>query len=611
MRVLTTTLATLAIAAVATAAPQFASKPPQSAPATKGTNNNAFAQMRPASGTIMLVSADDCANPAVIAGQGNFAFDNSAATQGTEGQAEGICLFFGSTQIHRDVWFDWTADITGDATVSTCGLTTVDTKLAAYAGAGCPAGAALACNDDFAGCGLRSVITFPVSAGSTYSIQLGTFPNAAGGTGTFDVTIVPPPTGGDDCASPSVIAGQGNFLFDNSAATQGTQGQAEGICLFYGSTQIHRDVWFDWTANATGTATLSTCGNTTVDTKVAAYAGGGCPAGPALACNDDACGFQSSASFSVVNGSTYSIQIGTFPGAGGGTGSFDLNIAVVLDNDDCSAPDLIAGQGSFPFDTTAATTGTQGQAECGSIGKDRWYLWTADVTGLATVDTCGTATFDTKLAAYPDAGCPANGTSLACNDDASGCAGFTSRITFQVVAGTSYLIQVGGFGTNSGTGTLNIAIELPIVAYCFGDGSGTPCPCLNDGLPGQGCANSTGQGSQMTWTGSNSISANDLVFTATNDTTGQFGLFFHGAGAVNGGLGNVFGDGLRCANGTVTRLQVVSDVAGTGTTTVSISGTSGVVAGDTGFYQYWYRTPSGPCGSSFNLSNAVRVIWAN
>src|SRR5690606_12088336 len=140
------------------------------------------------------------------------------------------------------------ADVTGDATVTTCALTTVDTKIAAYDGAGCPAGAPIACNDDFTGCGLTSSITFPVVAGQAYAIQLGTWHTAVGGVGTFDVTIVGAPTGSDDCASASAIAGQGNFLFDNSAATTGVEGQTEGICLFYGSTAIGSDVWFDWTA---------------------------------------------------------------------------------------------------------------------------------------------------------------------------------------------------------------------------------------------------------------------------------------------------------------------------------------------------------------------------
>src|SRR5262245_43341559 len=53
-------------------------------------------------------------------------------------------------------------------------------------------------------------------------------------------------------------------------------------------------------------------------------------------------------------------------------------------NDDCSTPTAISGFGSFGYNTTAATTGVQGQTEasCLSFGTtgvagDIWYAWTA------------------------------------------------------------------------------------------------------------------------------------------------------------------------------------------------------------------------------------------
>jgi hypothetical protein len=56
------------------------------------------------------------------------------------------------------------------------------------------------------------------------------------------------------------------------------------------------------------------------------FQNGGCPAdGTALACNDDTCGLQSSISWAVSGSETYSIQIGTFPGAtNGGGGTFTV-----------------------------------------------------------------------------------------------------------------------------------------------------------------------------------------------------------------------------------------------------------------------------------------------
>ena len=277
--------------------------------------------------SVATAQADDCASATAIAGQGNFAYDNSAASTGAEGQAETNCYAFGSSAIDNDVWYSWTADATGPVTIQTCGNTGTDTKIAAYPGGGCPtAGSSLACNDD--SCGLQSSISFPVTSGTAYILQVGNFPGAAGGTSALSISIGGPPTGNDDCAAPSAIAGQGNFAYDTSSATTGIDGQSETSCYSFGTSGIDNDLWLEWTADATGPATVSTCNNSTTDTKIAAYPAGGCPtAGSSLACNDDTCGLQSEITFNVVAGTTYTLQVGNFPGAAGGTSAIDISIA--------------------------------------------------------------------------------------------------------------------------------------------------------------------------------------------------------------------------------------------------------------------------------------------
>ena len=84
--------------------------------------------------------------------------------------------------------------------------------------------------------------------------------------------------GSDDCNSAMAISGAGTFNFDNSAASTGADGQNEYICYDFGSSAVDNDVWFDWTAATTGTAQVESCNNTSVDTKIGAYPGGGCPA---------------------------------------------------------------------------------------------------------------------------------------------------------------------------------------------------------------------------------------------------------------------------------------------------------------------------------------------
>ena len=148
-------------------------------------------------------------------------------------------------------------------------------------------------------------------------------------------------------------------------------------------------------------------------------------------------------------------------------------------------------------------------------------------------------------------------------------------------------------------------------SYCSGDGSASTCPCGNPGGTGEGCANGTGSGALLSSLGSNSVSAADFGLIAANLIPNQPGLYFQGNNAVNGGQGNPFGDGLRCAGGGVIRLQVrFADAGGSSQTSIDLVAKGGVAAGDTKRYQTWYRDPNtSPCGAQFNLSNGVELTF--
>ncbi|MFT4541894.1 MAG: hypothetical protein ACI835_004356 [Planctomycetota bacterium] len=182
------------LALSSTAAAQFQATAPQGKRAAKQTQGASSAFLTPPGGGSFLGGGDDCTTPTLIAGQGVFPLDSSVASTGLEGQNESTCYFFGATGIDADVWFEWTADATGDALIQSCGLAGHDTKIAAYAGGGCPVdGTSLACNDD--SCGLQSSMGFAVTAGTTYSLQVGSFPGASGGAGGIDISIAPTSTG--------------------------------------------------------------------------------------------------------------------------------------------------------------------------------------------------------------------------------------------------------------------------------------------------------------------------------------------------------------------------------------------------------------------------------
>ena len=437
-----------------------------------------------------------------------------------------------------------------------------------------------------------------------------------------------PSAGPDDCSGATAIAGDGAYPFDATSATTGGEGQNESQCYFFGSSAIDNDVWFEWTAAQDGNVIVDTCGSA-VDTKIAAYPGGACPTdGSSIACSDDACGLQSSLSFACTAGSNYLIQVGHFPGTAGGTGTVNITTTAPPTGpnpDNCDEATQIAGDGVFAFDTTTATTGAEGQNEynCYSFGSstvdnDIWFEWTADTDGTVNVSTCNDANADTKIAAYPGNSCPVDDSSLACNDDADGCAGFTSAMDFACTSGSVYMIQVGHFpGTSGGTGNVTITQTVPCPAdtYCYGDGSGAACPCGNSGGACGGCANSVGTGATLSVAGTSSLSADSIVLTADGLVGGLPCLFFSGTNQINTGNGVAFGDGLRCAGNAAVRIEVsAADVNGSCSSSVEVS-THGqaygntLSAGDEVNYQCWYRDNTGVCGNSHNLTNGLSLAW--
>jgi hypothetical protein len=151
--------------------------------------------------------------------------------------------------------------------------------------------------------------------------------------------------------------------------------------------------------------------------------------------------------------------------------------------------------------------------------------------------------------------------------------------------------------------------------FCFGDGSGSPCPCGNTSLAGRemGCSNDAQQrGAALTAIGSTSAAADDLQCSVIGLGPNQPPLIvFAGTARINGGSGSAFGDGLRCAGGVAQRLGTKTatsnfGMAGYGPGLVAVGGWS---AGQTRYFQCYYRNVIGPCGFGFNLSNGVEVTF--
>ncbi len=151
------------------------------------------------------------------------------------------------------------------------------------------------------------------------------------------------------------------------------------------------------------------------------------------------------------------------------------------------------------------------------------------------------------------------------------------------------------------------------MSVCFGDGTGTACPCANNGLAGQGCLNSLGTGGTLAVSGTASV-ANDTLLLSGAGMPDAACLYFQGTVLVGGGAGAVFGDGLRCAAGTVQRLGTKTNSLGSsaypGVGDASVSVRGACSPGDVRVYQAWYRNAAAFCtAATYNLTNAWQITW--
>ncbi len=181
-------------------------------------------------------------------------------------------------------------------------------------------------------------------------------------------------------------------------------------------------------------------------------------------------------------------------------------------------------------------------------------------------------------------------------------------LDFNLVGSATYVLpSPGSANPNCGlsTGT----------TFCFGDGSGTACPCTNNSTPGngEGCLNSLGMGGKLGAVGGASLAADTVVLSGTQMPNSS-ALYFQGTSQQSAGAGAIFGDGLRCAGGAIIRLGTKNNVSGASTypaagdPSVSVRGL--VTMPGTRTYQCWYRNAAAFCtASTFNLSNGVEIVW--
>ena len=168
-----------------------------------------------------------------------------------------------------------------------------------------------------------------------------------------------------------------------------------------------------------------------------------------------------------------------------------------------------------------------------------------------------------------------------------------------------------------GSGRHSLALNVNTgEAFCFGDGSGTLCPCFSHGNIGEGCASTSGLGgAKLSALGSATFTNDSLGLHVSGIPGSKPGLCVKGSLQLGGGNGNPIGDGLLCTAPQIRSQVILSDVSGS----LSMDNWKGqsfgtfpnaTNVGAPTYYQWWYRDASNPCtGAGFNFSNGWMVTW--
>ena len=168
--------------------------------------------------------------------------------------------------------------------------------------------------------------------------------------------------------------------------------------------------------------------------------------------------------------------------------------------------------------------------------------------------------------------------------------------------------------------TPNCEVGTP---FCAGDNLDpnvtTDCPCSNFGAAGRGCASSfNASGAKLSASGS--ITGDTVVLLA--EGVNATGNVIYMRGNVNNVVGTVFGDGVRCVDGSLIRRTKPISTPNQATfpapaDTVTLStgwGPANITApgsGITAYYMAYYRNASAAfCPpETFNGTNAISITW--
>jgi hypothetical protein len=179
-------------------------------------------------------------------------------------------------------------------------------------------------------------------------------------------------------------------------------------------------------------------------------------------------------------------------------------------------------------------------------------------------------------------------------------------------------------GTFKNAGTVQITGDVPSgtasvgTSYCFGDGTTVPtCPCLNLGMPGNGCANSQNPNGAVLQA-SGTTTPDTVVLASSGELPNALTIFLQGDATLANPA--IFGSGLRCASGNLKRIGTHNAVGGAvsypqgGDLSITASSAAlgdPIAPGATRYYLAYYRDPnlSFCTPDGFNSTQGIAITW--
>lgn len=269
-----------------------------------------------------------------------------------------------------------------------------------------------------------------------------------------------------DGVNPGAPLGNSGSFFSSLNATPSVTGFAECVAGHPGD----RDVWFVYTATATGSTIIQTC-------TPAGYAPGSmtdtilevfdAAMTIRLNCDDDACdapAFNSSCNVATTAGASYMVRVSNWTTAA--VGGFYVSIIPPVGppgGSDCVTAVALGGAGDYQA-TLAGASGAAASGVCASISAaaaDIWYTITAPVSGFLyvgrnTSDATATDGLDalgaTAIGVY--GGICGTLTNLVCSTSATPPAA-------AIVAGNTYYLRLARATGGSGVFSFSVRFVVP------------------------------------------------------------------------------------------------------------------------------------------------------